>query len=46
MQKLRKFVAPEFFFGEGVLDLVGHYAVNLGAEKVLVVTDSSVISVG
>ena len=39
---LRKFVAPEFLFGEGAIDLAGQYARNLGAKKVLVVTDSGV----
>ncbi len=46
MQNLRKFVAPEFIFGEGSLDLVGRYAKNFGAEKVLVVTDPGVVVAG
>ncbi len=46
MLKLRKFVAPEFLFGPGALDLVSQYARNFGANKVLVVTDSGVISAG
>ncbi len=39
---LRKFVAPEFLFGEGAIDLAGQYARNLGAHKVLLVTDPGV----
>lgn len=41
--ELRKFVAPEFVFGEGARLLAGQYARNLGARKVLVVTDSGII---
>ncbi|MDD2369491.1 MAG: iron-containing alcohol dehydrogenase [Sulfuricurvum sp.] len=40
--ELRKFVVPEFVYGAGSLNLVGRYAKNFGAEKVLVVTDSGV----
>ena len=43
---LRKFVAPEFVFGGGARELVGRYAKNLGADKVLVVTDPGVIAAG
>lgn len=43
---LRKFVAPEFIFGLGALELVGRYAKNLGARKVLVVTDPGVADAG
>lgn len=46
MQELRKFVAPEFVFGPGALNLVGRYAMNFGAQKVLVVTDPGVIAAG
>ncbi len=46
MQELRKFVAPEFVFGPGSLSLVGRYAINFGAQKVLVVTDPGVIAAG
>ena len=46
MLHLRKFVAPEFVFGSGAIDLVGRYAANFGAEKVLVVTDPGVIAAG
>jgi alcohol dehydrogenase class IV len=44
--ELRKFVAPEFVFGNGARLLVGRYAANLGASRVLVVTDSGVIAAG
>nr|WP_243687009.1 hypothetical protein [Methanobacterium formicicum] len=37
--ELRKFVAPEFIFGSGARLLVGRYAKNFGARKVLIVTD-------
>jgi len=43
---LRKFVAPEFVFGRGALDLTGQYAANFGAEKVLIVTDPGVMAAG
>jgi alcohol dehydrogenase len=42
----RKIVSPEFVFGEGALELVGRYAVNLGANKALLVTDPGVIQAG
>ena len=38
---LRKFVAPEFVFGNGALGLAGQYASNFTAGKVLVVTDNT-----
>lgn len=44
--KPRKFVAPEFILGEGSLALAGHYASNLAAKNVLVVTDPGVIRCG
>lgn len=44
--ELRKFVAPEFIFGSGARFLVGRYAKNFGARKVLVVTDSNVLDLG
>ena len=44
--KMRKFVAPEFVFGEGALELTGRYARNLGAKKVLLVTDEKLIEHG
>ncbi|WP_462323806.1 iron-containing alcohol dehydrogenase [Desulfoplanes sp.] len=39
---MRKFVAPEFVFGQGASGLVGQYALNHGANRVFVVTDSVV----
>lgn len=44
--ELRKFVAPEFIFGDGARKLAGRYAKNLGARKVLVVTDPGVVGAG
>ena len=44
--KLRKFVAPEFIFGFGALKLAGRYAKNLGASRILVVTDPGVMAAG
>jgi alcohol dehydrogenase len=44
--ELRKFVAPEFVFGDGARMLVGRYARNLGASKALVVTDPGVAQAG
>ncbi len=46
MMELRKFVAPEFIFGVGAMQLVGRYAVNFGAKKVLIVSDQGVIAAG
>jgi len=46
MQELRKFVAPEFVFGEGAISLIGRYAVNFGARKPLIVTDPGVLAAG
>lgn len=46
MIELRKFVAPEFVFGAGAIDLAGRYAHNFGAQKVLIVTDPGVIAAG
>jgi alcohol dehydrogenase class IV len=43
---LRKFVAPEFIFGLNALSLAGRYAKNLGAERVLLATDTGVIAAG
>lgn len=40
--ELRKFVAPEFIFGDGARHLAGRYASNFGVRKVLVVTDPEV----
>ncbi len=44
--ELRKFVAPEFIFGSNASLLVGRYAKNLGARKVLIVTDHNVLDLG
>ena len=44
--ELRKFVAPEFVYGQGALAQIGRYARNFGAEKALVVTDAGVVSAG
>jgi alcohol dehydrogenase len=46
MLELRKFVAPEFIFGPGAINLAGRYLANFGAKKVLVVTDQGVIDAG
>ncbi len=44
--ELRKFLAPEFIFGNGARRLAGQYAKNLGGRNVLVVTDPGVIAAG
>ncbi len=44
--ELRKFVAPEFVFGAGSLELAGTYARNLGGRRLLVVSDPGVIAAG
>jgi alcohol dehydrogenase class IV len=44
--ELRKFVGPEFVYGEKALDLVGRYAVNFGAQRPLIVTDPGVVKAG
>lgn len=44
--ELRKFVAPEFVFGWDARLLVGRYLNNFAAKKVLLVTDSGIISSG
>lgn len=44
--ELRKFVAPEYIFGVGARHLAGRYAKNLGARKVLVVSDPGVVAAG
>lgn len=43
---LRKFVIPEFIFGSGARTLIGQYARNFGARKVLIVTDEGVRAAG
>ncbi len=44
--ELRKFVAPEIVYGLGALRLAGQYAQNLGASKVLLVSDPGVQAAG
>ncbi len=44
--EMRKFVAPEFIYGDGARHLVSRYARNMGATRVLVVTDPGVIRAG
>lgn len=44
--EIRKNVAPEFVLGSGALDLVGRYARNFAARKVLVVSDPGVVAAG
>jgi len=44
--ELRKFVAPEFVFGEDAIYLAGRYARNFAAHKVLVVSDPGVMAAG
>jgi alcohol dehydrogenase class IV len=46
MFEIRKFVAPEFIFGNGAIGLVSRYARNFGARKPLIVTDPGVIAAG
>lgn len=43
---LRKFVAPEFVFGQGASSLAGVYAQNLAAKRVLLVSDHGVRDAG
>lgn len=45
-EEIRKFVAPEIVFGLNALDLAGQYATNLGARKVMVVSDPGVEAAG
>lgn len=46
MNKLRKFVSPEFVFGEGARNLTGQYAKKMGGRKALVVTDPGIMQAG
>ena len=43
---LRKFVAPEFVFGEGASALAAQYAANLGSKRPMLVTDAGLIEAG
>ncbi len=45
-RELRKFLAPEFVFGEGARFQIGNYAANLGATRVLLVTDPGIVEAG
>lgn len=44
--EIRKNVAPEFVMGAGALQLVGRYAKNFAAQKVLLVTDPGLVATG
>ena len=46
MRTIRKFVIPEFVFGDGAIELLGRYAINFGAIRVFVVTDEGVRQTG
>jgi alcohol dehydrogenase len=46
LYEMRKFVAPEFIFGVGARHRVGHYARNMMARRVLVVSDQGVLDAG
>jgi len=43
---VRKFVAPEFLFGSGAIELIAHYVRNLGVKKIMIVTDPGVMAAG
>ncbi len=43
---LRKFIAPEFVFGNGARRLIARYISNFSARKVLLVTDPGVVAAG
>ncbi len=45
-EEMRKIVIPEFIFGFDSRLLIGSYAKNLGAEKVLIVTDEGIVKAG
>ena len=42
MDLLRKFVAPEFVFGIGSLELAGQYADHMGGNRILLVADPGI----
>jgi alcohol dehydrogenase class IV len=44
--EFRKFVTPEILYGAGARLLVGRYAGNIGAARVLVVSDPGVVAAG
>ncbi|MCW3807804.1 alcohol dehydrogenase-like regulatory protein ErcA [Plebeiibacterium marinum] len=43
---LRKYLVPEFVIGDNALGMVGRYALNFGAKKILIVTDDNIIKAG
>ncbi len=43
---LRKFIVPEFVYGEGAINLASNHIKSFGAKKVLVVTDPGIIQAG
>lgn len=43
---LKRFLIPEFIFGEGAMNYTGNFAVNLGCKNILVVSDEGVIKTG
>lgn len=45
-ENLRKFVAPEFVFGDGARGLTAHYVKNLEIRRPLLVTDEGVLASG
>jgi len=46
LSNLRKFVAPEYIYGQGSRKLVTRYAKNFGLSKILLVSDSGVKNAG
>ena len=46
LYEMRKFLAPEFIFGVGARRRVGHYARNMMARRVVIVTDPGVAAAG
>lgn len=40
---LRKFIVPEFVYGEGAMNLASHHIKSFGAKKVLIVSDPGII---
>ncbi|MHC1710736.1 MAG: alcohol dehydrogenase-like regulatory protein ErcA [Solidesulfovibrio sp.] len=43
---LRKFVAPEFVFGQGAVSLAGRQAAGLGVRRALLVADPALLALG
>ncbi len=43
---IRKFLAPEFLFGTGVINYIGRYVGSFGGEKILLVSDEGVVAAG